>query len=48
MVEQAERISIELLQLEHAVGRGDPVHASDSRQRLRSIAAEWLDHRIKH
>jgi hypothetical protein len=48
MIEQAEGISLQLHFLEAAVARGDSGQMLDAREKLRSIAAAWLDHRIKH
>ena len=48
MIEQAEGISLQLHHLECAVLRCDPERASDARQKLRSIAGEWLNRRIRH
>ena len=48
MIEQAESISIQLHHLEWAVAQRDAGRASDARQELRSIAAAWLDRRIRH
>jgi hypothetical protein len=47
MIEQAEAISLQLHYLECAVLRCDPERASNARQKLRSIAAEWLNRRIR-
>jgi hypothetical protein len=48
MIEQAEGISLQLHFLEAAVARGDSGQMLDAREKLQSIAAAWLDHRIKH
>ncbi|MEA3059479.1 MAG: hypothetical protein QOE50_891 [Sphingomonadales bacterium] len=48
MIEQAEGISIQLHHLECAAARCDADRASDARQKLRLIAAAWLDQRIRH
>ena len=48
LIEQAEGISLQLHFLEAAVARGDSVQMTDAREKLRSIAAAWLDHRINH
>lgn len=46
MIEQAESISLQLHHLESAIVRGNATDAANARQRLRAIAAEWLDNRI--
>jgi hypothetical protein len=46
LIEQAEGISLQLHCLEAAVARGDSAQMLDARDKLRSIAAAWLDHRI--
>jgi hypothetical protein len=48
MIAQAESISIQLHHLEQAAVHQDSESAFSARDNLRSIAAEWLDHRIKH
>ena len=48
MINRAEKISIELHHLEAAVRRGAEDEASDAREALKNIAAEWLDCRISH
>ena len=48
MIAQAESISIQLHHLEWAVAQCDPDRAFNARQELRSIAAAWLDRRIRH
>ena len=48
MIEQAESISIQLHHLECAAVQSDADRASAARQRLRLIAATWLDKRIRH
>jgi hypothetical protein len=47
MIEQAEGISIQLHHLECAAALCDTDRASNARQKLRSIAAAWLDQRIR-
>lgn len=47
MINQAESISVQLHHLERAAARKDSKLASDARQNLRSIAAAWMDRRIK-
>ena len=46
MIEQAEGISLQLHFLEAAVARGDSDQMAGAREKLRSIAAAWLDSRI--
>ena len=46
MIDHAEKISIELHHLEWAAARRDGELACRARQKLKSIAAAWLDHRI--
>jgi hypothetical protein len=46
LIERTEAISLQLHQLESALGRRDSEAASAAKQQLRSIAASWLDHRI--
>ena len=48
LVEKAEAISLQLHQLDAALGRCDTVGASAARKNLYSIASCWLDSRIKH
>ncbi|HEY1214108.1 MAG TPA: hypothetical protein VGE93_10805 [Bryobacteraceae bacterium] len=48
MIAQAESISIQLHRLEYAVARKDLETASCARENLVSIAAEWLDRRIRN
>lgn len=48
MIEQAEGISLQLHHLECAAALCDADRASNARQKLQSIAAEWLDRRIRH
>jgi hypothetical protein len=48
MIEQAEGISVQLHHLECAAAQSDADRASDARQKLRLIAATWLDKRIRH
>src|SRR4051794_36011080 len=47
MIAQAEGISLQLHFLESAVARGDSAQALEARHQLRSLAAAWLDTRIK-
>jgi len=46
MIEQAEGISLQLHLLEASVVRGDAAQILNAREKLRSIAAAWLDARI--
>jgi hypothetical protein len=46
LIEQAEGISLQLHYLEAAVARGDSAQMLEAREKLRSLAAAWLDHRI--
>ena len=46
LIEQAEKISLQLHHLEMAIVRGSAADASMARQELRSIAAAWLNRRI--
>lgn len=48
MIEQAEGISLQLHHLQCAVALCDADRASNARQELQSIAAAWLDQRIRH
>ena len=48
MIEQAEGISLQLHFLEAAIARGDSAQMAGAREKLRSIAAAWLDYRINH
>ena len=48
MISQAEGISIQLHHLECAAAQCDADRASNAREELRSIAAAWLDQRIRH
>ena len=48
MIEQAEGISLQLHHLECAAALCDADRASNARQKLQSIAGEWLDRRIRH
>jgi hypothetical protein len=48
MIERAESISLQLHQLESAVVQGNTAGASHARQELKSIAAAWMDHRIRN
>lgn len=46
MIASAESISLHLHHLESAAARRDTKSALDARQKLRAIAASWLDQRI--
>lgn len=46
LIALAESISLRLLQLETALGRGDREAELEARQELKGIAAAWLDLRI--
>lgn len=46
MIEQAERISLQLHQLEAAVRSGRGNDALLARQQLQSLAAAWINYRI--
>jgi len=48
MIEQAEGISLQLHLLEASVARRDAAQMRDAHEKLRSIAAAWLDTRINH
>ena len=47
MVRRAEGISLQLHHLECAAAARDSKRAADARQELRTIAATWLDNRIR-
>lgn len=47
MIAQAESISIHLHHLECAVALSDENRASSAREELKSIAAAWLDQRMR-
>lgn len=47
LVDQAERISLQMHHLDAAVRRDCPAEALVAREELRSIAAAWMDRRIK-
>ena len=47
MIEQAEDISLQLHHLECAAALRDADRAADAREKLRSVAAAWIDHRIR-
>jgi hypothetical protein len=47
MIEQAEGISLQLHHLECAAALRDADRAANAREKLRSIAAVWIDHRIR-
>lgn len=46
LIEQAEGISLQLHFLETAVARADSAQMLDAREKLRSLAAAWLNTRI--
>jgi len=47
MVREAEGISLQLHHLECAAAARDSKRAADARRELRTIAAAWLDNRIR-
>lgn len=48
VITQTENISVALHRLGWAVAKNDPDRACDARKQLRTIAAAWLDQRIRH